>query len=88
MSYELTGKWAKRKKATKDTIKEALRESLKIADSIESRSIALPLLCARPSYGVTPKESLAAILDVLKEFESSSIQKVIVCFGRANPPTV
>ena len=88
MSYKLTRKGAKRKKATNDTIKEALREALRIADSIGSRSIALPLFCSRPSYGVTPEESLAAILEVLKEFESSSIRNVVVCFGRANPPTV
>jgi O-acetyl-ADP-ribose deacetylase (regulator of RNase III) len=88
MSYQLTTKGAKREKATKDTIKKALRESLKIADSIESRSIALPLFCARPSYGVTPGDSLAAILEVLKEFEGSSIAKVLVCFGKASPPTV
>jgi O-acetyl-ADP-ribose deacetylase (regulator of RNase III) len=88
MSYRLTAEGSVRKKATKDTIKEALRESLKIAESIESRSVALPLFCARPSYGVTPKESLAAILEVLREFEASSIEKVIVCFGKASPPTV
>jgi O-acetyl-ADP-ribose deacetylase (regulator of RNase III) len=81
-------KGSRRTKATTDTIKKALRESLNIAESIECRSIALPLFCARPSYGVTPKESLSAISEILKEFESSSIQKVIVCFGKASPPRV
>ena len=81
MSYRLTESGSKRKKATGDTIIKALRAALKIAESIDSKSIALPLLCSRPSYGVKPKESLSAIIKVLKEFEYSSIQKTIVCIN-------
>lgn len=79
MSYRLTESGSKRKKATSDTIMNALRAALKIAESIDSESVALPLMCSRPSYGVKPEDSLSAIIKVLKEFEFSSIQKAIVC---------
>lgn len=81
MSYRLTESGSKRKKATSDTIINALRAALEIAESIDSKSIALPLFCSRPSYGVKPEESLSAIIKVLKGFECSSIQKIIICIN-------
>lgn len=81
MSYRLTESGAKRKKATKDTIRKALREALVIAESAGSQRIALPLFCSRPSYGVTPEASLSSIIAVLEDFQDSSIQKVVICIN-------
>lgn len=81
MSYRLSENEAKRKKATRETIKKAFREALVIAESINSQSIAVPLFCSRPSYGVKPEVSLATIIAVLKEFRCSPIQKIIICIN-------
>jgi O-acetyl-ADP-ribose deacetylase (regulator of RNase III) len=78
MFYRFTESGSKRKKAISDTIIKTLRAALKIVKSIDSKSVALPLMCSRPSYGVKPEDSLFTIIKVLKEFEFSSIQKTIV----------
>jgi len=80
MSYKLSLTHAQRLPATKDTIRRAIRKAFSIAASLKSKSIAVPVCCARKSYGVTPAQSLNTVLSVVKEFEGSSIEKVIVCF--------
>lgn len=80
MSYRLSITHAHRLPATKYTISRAIRKAFSIASSIRSKSVAVPVCCARKSYGVTPAQSLNTILSVIKEFDGSSIEKVIICF--------
>lgn len=80
MSYKLSITHANRLPATKDTIKRAMTKAFSIAASLGSKSVAVPVCCARKSYGVTPAQSLATIRSVIKSFNGSSIEKVIVCF--------
>ncbi|MBW2997485.1 hypothetical protein KY349_04060 [Candidatus Woesearchaeota archaeon] len=80
MSYKLSIQTSHRLPATPNTIRRALRKALNIAAKLKSKSIALPVFCARKTYGVTPMTSLNTILSVIKEFNNSSIEKVIICF--------
>lgn len=80
MSYKLSITHSHRLPATPMTIKQAIRKAMNIAAKLKSKSVALPVCCARKSYGVSPRTSLKTILSVVKEFNGSSIEKVIICF--------
>lgn len=80
MSYRLRIHDASRLPATTATIRRAMAKAFKIADSIGSKSVALPVCCARKSYGMTPEKSFKLILSVLKSLKPRSIKKVIICF--------
>ncbi|MFH1669459.1 MAG: macro domain-containing protein [Candidatus Woesearchaeota archaeon] len=80
MSYHLYADSWTRTRATTQTIKNAVRSAMKIADLMGAKSVAIPVMAARKTYGVTPDQSLHALLSVLREFEDSSIKKVMICF--------
>lgn len=80
MSYKLSIRHSHRLPATPKTIERAIRKALTIAAGLKSKSVALPVCCARKTYGVSPKTSLNIILSVIKEFNNSSIEKVTICF--------
>lgn len=81
MSYDFK-KFKERKmiKGTSTSIKKAVRTAMNLAVSINSKQIAIPIMCPRKKTGFSPEKSLSAILSVLKEFKDSSIEKVIICF--------
>lgn len=80
MSYALSLHASKRVPATAESIKSGIAEALKIADSIEAKSVALPVCCARESYGVGPEVSLKSILSAIKAAKLKNVKSVIVCF--------
>ena len=74
--------------ATLKTIRSAVKHALTIADNAQIKSIAFPLMCARPGYyAIRSKNPPAAILrSMIKEMESfekkkQSILKVIICLN-------
>lgn len=83
MSYRLGPNHATRLHATRASIRGSVKKSLKIADSLGVKSIALPVMCARPSYGIGPEDSLKIILSEIKSFKSKNIIKVIICFDNS-----
>ncbi|MBU2561924.1 MAG: macro domain-containing protein [Nanoarchaeota archaeon] len=83
MSYKLRIHDSSRLKATPATLASALRKALRLADSRGAKSIALPLMCARPTYGVGPKESLRITRSVLRGCKAKNINKAIVCFDNS-----
>ncbi|MBN1543832.1 hypothetical protein JW898_00040 [Candidatus Woesearchaeota archaeon] len=83
MSYKLCINGSRRLKATPSTLAGALRKALRLADSVGAKSIALPLMCARPTYGVGPKESLRIIRSVFRGFRAKNINKAVICFDNS-----
>ena len=77
MSYNINGKKKKIIPATVDSVTDSLREAFKIAKEQKSKSIAIPVLCSRETYGLNTKESLDIINSVLKDFK---FEKVIICY--------
>ncbi|MFC1741218.1 macro domain-containing protein [Nanoarchaeota archaeon] len=80
MSYKLGLHSSRRVPGTEANIRKAVERSLKIADSLGAQSVAMPVMAARPSYGMTPARSFRAISDTIKKYDSKNIQKVVVCF--------
>jgi len=83
MSYKLRIHDSSRLKATPTTIRNSLTKALKIADFLEAKSIALPVMCARPTYGVGPEASLRIIRSTLHSFKAKHIKRAVVCFDNS-----
>ena len=65
--------------ATPDSIAHAIDSSLHILLEHGKNSIALPIPCARPDYGMTPKKSYDIITTILKKYADRAIT-VHLCF--------
>jgi|FLOH01.1.fsa_nt_gi O-acetyl-ADP-ribose deacetylase (regulator of RNase III) len=78
MGYDTEKDKDRRIKATKNSLEESLENSLALAQVIKAKTIAVPIMCSRPDYGLNPKESLAITNKVLKKFDKA-FDKVIVC---------
>ncbi|NQU79313.1 hypothetical protein HQ545_06120 [Candidatus Woesearchaeota archaeon] len=83
MSYSLSKVNATRLPASVSTIRSAVTKALNIASSLEAKSIAIPVMCVRKTYGITPETSLKTIVSTIKKFRNSSINKVIICFDNS-----
>jgi O-acetyl-ADP-ribose deacetylase (regulator of RNase III) len=83
MSYEIKDHGSERKKATVDTIRESLKNAFKIIKENNYKSVAVPLMCVRKEYGITPAQSFKITIDAIKMLEESSVNKVILCFDNA-----
>lgn len=77
MSYKANLHSRKRIPATPWSVRMAVRKSLQLAQLKKCDSVALPVLCARATYGITTTQSLAIIEQELKE---TSLQKCYICF--------
>jgi len=80
MSYDITHKKTKRKKATSYLIEKAIKKTLQLAEERKIRSIAIPVLATRPKYGIGAEKSKKILLNILKEHKGKHLKKVIVCF--------
>ncbi len=80
MSYKLRINDSSRLKATDATIRNSVTKALKIVDFLEKRSVALPLMCVRPAYGVGPERSLKAIREAIRAARLKNVKKIILCF--------
>lgn len=79
MSYNIFGK-TERIPATEETVRKCIGGVLENALKLKMKSIAIPVMCARKSYGLPPRKSLEVIESVLEGYSNSSIKKVIICF--------
>lgn len=78
MTYDLRKK--RRIKVKKSSLKRCLEKAFLIALKKNYKVVALPLLGARKGYGLNPRKSFEVIMKVLKKFENTRINKVILCF--------
>ncbi len=80
MSYRLRMHDSSRLPATDASIRNSVRKSLAIADRLGARSIALPVMCARPTYGLGPETSFRIIRKTIDSFRGSSLRRAVLCF--------
>ena len=78
MSYDLD-KNKERIPATEDSVNECMKNVIKIISVLGVDSIAIPVMCARKGYGLSPEKSLKIIESSLKEISDSKL-KVTICF--------
>ena len=77
MSYD--PRTEKRIHGTVPFIRSSVRAALRIAERLGVKSLALPVMVARPEYGITPEESYKTIVSVLKQ-HGQFLKKAIICF--------
>jgi O-acetyl-ADP-ribose deacetylase (regulator of RNase III) len=69
-------------KATEESVKSALNNSLRYVNIYNIQSLAIPIMCSRVDndkvYGLTPEKSHQIILDVLKN-NKTPLKQVIIC---------
>ncbi|MFT4326854.1 MAG: hypothetical protein ACMXYK_05100 [Candidatus Woesearchaeota archaeon] len=76
MSYD--AKLNERIHGTALSIQTSLEAAFRIVLSLDAKSVSLPIPCARPEYGLTPEESLQAIMKALEILKDTDIT-VIIC---------
>lgn len=77
--------------ATLKTIRNAVKNTLVIANKMKMKSLAFPLMCARPRYNVIksknpPEVILRSMTKEIEDFGSKtqSILRVVICGGRSS----
>jgi O-acetyl-ADP-ribose deacetylase (regulator of RNase III) len=76
-------------KGTVLSVMVAMESAIKMAIEKGATSVSLPIPCARAGYGISPKDSLTAVMSALRGFEDYDIDHstpfvVILCFDNEN----
>ena len=77
MSYMLTKRARIRLPATRHSLRYCIRHSLEFAQEHNVSSLAIPVMAARPTYGLGAKASYHILRDELKH---TKIPRVYICF--------
>ncbi|MFH1500355.1 MAG: hypothetical protein ABIE22_00215 [archaeon] len=78
MSYSLGKEKVHRKRASVDSVGIALGKSFYIAREQGYESVAVPIMCSRKGYGLTPEKSHEILSDLLIHVEDS-LNRVVIC---------
>jgi len=78
MSYD--PKTKERIKGSVLSVQTAIESALRLALSLDAKSISIPIACARTGYGINPEDSEEAVESAIGILSDKNVEEVILCY--------